>query len=87
MDKCTNMGWEHVPFRSEFNRYLDKPVYIDNDANVAALAESHAGVSAGTSSSVFITIGTGIGVGVYLDGKQLTDVVTKYQRRNERAFG
>lgn len=69
VDKCTNMGWEHVPFRSEFNRYLDKPVYIDNDANVAALAESHAGVSAGTSSSVFITIGTGIGSGIILNGK------------------
>ena len=67
--KCTNMGWYHVPFREVFNRYLNKPVYIDNDANVAALAESVAGVSAGTSSSVFITIGTGIGSGIILDGR------------------
>ena len=58
--KCTNMGWSHVPFREVFSRYLDKPVFIDNDANVAALAESVAGVSAGSSSSVFITIGTGL---------------------------
>ena len=69
VEKCTNMGWEHVPFRAEFRKHLDKPVYIDNDANVAALAESHAGVSAGTSSSVFITIGTGIGSGIILNGK------------------
>ena len=55
--KCTNMGWHHVPFCAEFRKYLDIPVFIDNDANVAALAESMAGVSAGTSSSVFITIG------------------------------
>jgi len=67
--KCTNMGWFHVPFREVFNRFLDKPVHIDNDANVAALAESVAGVSAGTSSSVFITIGTGIGSGIIINGR------------------
>lgn len=67
--KCTNMGWFHVPFRDVFNRFLDKPVHIDNDANVAALAESVAGVSAGTSSSVFITIGTGIGSGIIINGR------------------
>ena len=67
--KCTNMGWFHVPFREIFNRYLNKPVHIDNDANVAALAESVAGISAGTSSSVFITIGTGIGSGIIINGR------------------
>lgn len=67
--KCTNMGWYHVPFRDVFQRFLDKPVHIDNDANVAALAESVAGVSAGTSSSVFITIGTGIGSGIIINGR------------------
>ena len=44
-------------------------VLVDNDANVAALAESVAGVSAGTSSSVFITIGTGIGSGIIINGR------------------
>ena len=67
--KCTNMGWFHVPFREVFTRCMNKPVHIDNDANVAALAESVAGVSAGTSSSVFITIGTGIGSGIIINGK------------------
>ena len=67
--KCTNMGWHHVPFRDVFMRFLDKPVHIDNDANVAALAESVAGVSSGTSSSVFITIGTGIGSGIIINGR------------------
>ena len=67
--KCTNMGWHHVPFRDEFVKYLNKPVLIDNDANVAALAESVAGISAGTSSSVFITLGTGIGSGIILNGR------------------
>jgi glucokinase len=67
--KCTNMGWHHVPFAEVFRRIYNKPVFVDNDANVAALAESVAGVSAGTSSSVFITIGTGIGSGIIIDGR------------------
>lgn len=67
--KCANMGWNHVPFRDEWLRLLNKPLFIDNDANVAALAESISGVSAGSSSSVFITIGTGIGSGIVFNGK------------------
>ena len=66
---CTNLGWTDAPFREEFCRWLDKPVYLDNDATVAALAEYHAGVSAGTHSSVFLTLGTGVGGGIVLNGK------------------
>ena len=66
---CTNLGWKHVPFRDEFRKYIDKPVFVDNDATVAGLAESVAGVSAGSSSSVFITIGTGIGSGIIINGR------------------
>ena len=64
IDRCPNMGWFHVPFREEFRKHLSITLFIENDANVAALAESVAGVSAGTSSSVFVTIGTGIGSGI-----------------------
>lgn len=67
--KCTNMNWYYLPFRTEFQKWINKPVLIDNDANVAALAESVAGISAGSSSSVFVTIGTGIGSGIILNGK------------------
>ncbi|MBR4082182.1 MAG: ROK family glucokinase [Clostridia bacterium] len=66
---CTNLGWHNVPFRREFQKHMDKPVYIDNDATVAGLAESVAGVSAGTHSSVFITLGTGVGGGIVIGGK------------------
>jgi len=69
IDRCPNMGWFHVPFREEFGKHLSVPLFIENDANVAALAESVAGVSAGTSSSVFVTIGTGIGSGIIINGK------------------
>ena len=66
---CTNMHWTNVPLRDELQKYLNKPVYIDNDATVASLAEHICGVSAGCSSSVFMTLGTGIGSGIILDGK------------------
>lgn len=66
---CTNLGWINVPLRAEMQKYLNKPVLIDNDANVAALAESYAGVSVGCKSSVLITLGTGVGGGIVIDGK------------------
>ena len=69
---CTNLGWVDVPFVQEFNKHIAKPVFVGNDATVAGLAESVAGVSAGSDSSVFVTLGTGVGGGVVLDGKMLT---------------
>ncbi len=66
---CTNLGWVNVPLRAEMQKHIDKPVFIDNDANAAALAESCAGVSAGCKSSVFITLGTGVGGGIIINGR------------------
>lgn len=66
---CTNLKWHNVPFAEEFRKHMDKPVFVDNDATVAGLAESVAGVSAGSHSSVFITLGTGVGGGIVLGGK------------------
>ena len=66
---CTNLAWHDVPILQEMKRYTDLPVYVDNDATVAGLAESVSGVSAGTDSSVFVTLGTGVGGGVILNGR------------------
>ena len=66
---CTNLGWHDVPLVEMMRREIDKPIYVNNDATVAGLAESIAGVSAGTKNSVFVTLGTGVGGGVVLDGK------------------
>ncbi len=66
---CTNLGWHDVPLVELMRREIDKPIFVNNDATVAGLAESVAGVSAGTRSSVFVTLGTGVGGGVILDGK------------------
>ena len=66
---CTNLYWHDVPVVELMHRVIDKPVYIENDATVAGLAESVAGVSAGVKNSVFVTLGTGVGGGIIIDGK------------------
>ena len=66
---CTNLGWKDIPLRDELQKYLNKPVFIDNDATIAGYAESVAGVSKGCSCSVFLTLGTGTGGGIVLNGK------------------
>lgn len=66
---CTNLFWEDIPLAQELQKYINKPIYIDNDASVAGYAEYLAGVSKGTDSSVFITLGTGIGGGIIINGK------------------
>ncbi|MBR1709279.1 MAG: ROK family protein [Clostridia bacterium] len=67
---CTNLGWHEVPFIADMHKYFPGiPVFVDNDATVAGLAESVAGVSAGTQSSVFITLGTGVGGSIVINGR------------------
>ena len=66
---CPNLGWHDVDFAGEMRKHIDKPVFMDNDATVAGLAESVAGVSAGAHSSVFLTLGTGVGGAIVLGGK------------------
>ncbi len=69
---CTNLGWYDIPLRSELQKYMNLPILIDNDATVAGFAESIAGVSRGLHSSVFLTLGTGVGGGIVIDGKPWT---------------
>ena len=66
---CPNLGWKDVPFAEEMQKNINKPIFIDNDATVAGLAENVAGVSAGAHSSVFLTLGTGVGGGIVIGGK------------------
>jgi len=66
---ANNLRFYNVPLRAEMQKYIDKPVYIGNDANVAALAESVAGAAKGVQHSVTVTLGTGVGGGVVINGK------------------
>ena len=66
---CTNLFWRDVPVIEWMKETVNKPIFIENDATVAGLAESVAGVSAGIRNSVFLTLGTGVGGGIVLNGK------------------
>ena len=69
---CNNLGWVDVPLKERLCTALGVPVYVDNDANVAALAESVFGASRDASSSILVTLGTGVGGGIVVNGKILT---------------
>jgi glucokinase len=59
----------NVPLRTEMRKYIDLPVILDNDANCAALAESIAGAAKEVKNSVTITLGTGVGSGLVINGR------------------
>jgi len=67
---ANNLKFENVPMRQELGSHIDLPVYISNDANCAALGEtSDAGAAKGYKNVVLITLGTGVGGGIIIDGK------------------
>ncbi|MCP4268290.1 MAG: ROK family protein [Candidatus Brocadiaceae bacterium] len=63
------IGWDSVPLVSILRNELKIPVAIENDANAAALGEWWKGAGSGTNSLFCITLGTGVGGGIVLDGK------------------
>lgn len=68
-----NFDWWNVPIADMLSQRLDgKKIYIDNDANAAALGELKAGCGKGRESIVAVTLGTGVGGGVVFHGKMLT---------------
>lgn len=64
-------GWHHVPLGDILHEEFDVPVYIGNDANVAGLAETVMGAAKGYRHTIFITVSTGVGGGIIIDGKML----------------
>lgn len=69
----TNLpGWAEIPLRQEMAKRLGGvPVKVVNDANAAAWGEYYAGAGKGARTMVYVTISTGIGSGIVLDGKLL----------------
>ena len=65
----SNLPFNMAPMRKLIRDVVDLPVYIDNDANCAAMAEAVAGAAKGTKDSVTITLGTGVGAGVIVNGR------------------
>lgn len=65
-------GWHDVPLGAIIEAEFGLPVYIGNDANVAALAEASQGAAQGCRHVCYITVSTGIGSGIICDGKLVT---------------
>ena len=63
------MGWTNVPLRGLLEAALGIPAFVDNDVNMAAYGEYHAGSARGVDNFVFLAIGTGVGAGIILNGQ------------------
>ena len=66
---ASNLGWQDVNFAGIMKEMTGVPIFLANDANAAAYAEALWGVGANYRSLVAITIGTGVGGGIVIDGK------------------
>ena len=62
-------GWERFPLKKILEKRLKIPVFIDNDANVFALAETRLGAAKGKSRVIFLTLGTGLGGAILINGR------------------
>ena len=61
-------GWNHFPVREAFASELGCPVLVDNDVNIMALGEKHAGIARSVDDFLFVKIGTGVGCGIVVGG-------------------
>lgn len=70
--RVTNLAWKNKDIKKELEAFTDIPVRVANDANIAALGEMWRGGGKGYRNLVMVTLGTGVGGGVILDGKIVT---------------
>jgi fructokinase len=68
-------GWANYPVLPELRKAFDIPIGWDTDVNAAALGEATWGAAKGLNSCLYYTIGTGVGVGVYAEGKLVHGLV------------
>ena len=71
VNKCINLGWGVFNIAEELNQLTGFPVKAGNDANVAALGEFWKGGGQGCDNMVFVTLGTGVGGGIVVEGNLL----------------
>ncbi len=64
-------GWDNIALSQWISERIDAPAIMDNDANVGALGEFHFGAGKGASPLLYVTISTGIGGGIAIDGRVL----------------
>lgn len=69
VEYSNNLGFLNVPLKKDMEEEFGIPVYLENDANAAAFGEFVAGAAKGANSAVVITLGTGVGSGIVIDGR------------------
>lgn len=62
-------GWENIHLGRALEKEFHVPIFMENDANMAAIGEHWRGVAKNVKNFVFVALGTGIGTGVFIDGK------------------
>lgn len=67
--RCVNLGWGENDVAGTLSKITGLPVKVGNDANVAALGEMWQGGAKGSSNVVMVTLGTGVGGGIIVDGR------------------
>ena len=84
-------GWTDIPLKQLLARHFKLPVYVEHDGNAGALAEFYFGAGRGFKNLIFITMGTGFGGGLILDGRlyrgtsDVAGEVGTYSRGGRRA--
>ncbi len=61
-------GWDQFPVRTVLSQHLRCPVLLDNDVNIMALGEMHAGLARSVEDLLFVKVGTGVGCGIVVHG-------------------
>lgn len=75
IEYANNLGFDHIPAEKMLKERLgDLPIYIENDANCAALGEAFAGCGNGSKNFIAVTLGTGVGSGIIVDGKIVSGI-------------
>ena len=69
VEYSNNLRWNNAPLLPDIENTLGKKTYIENDANAAAYGEFLAGAAKGARNAVVITLGTGVGAGIIINGK------------------
>ena len=85
VNKCVNLGWGVFNAADELEKLIGLPVKVGNDANMAALGEYWQGGGKGYKSIIMVTLGTGVGGGIILDGKVLSDINYTTDEKNKLA--
>lgn len=66
---AVNVSPDDICIKADMAKYIDIPVFVGNDADCAAVGEAVCGASAGCDTSVMVTLGTGVGGGIIINGK------------------